>query len=154
MDAHHTHTNPSTPGYFSRRAPSLNDRNFSERAFTVGIGVPVGTGWNRWNMFFLEYSLHVLLVLSFFYQEMRDANGQWELKKIQSTSAETLLVTANVRSFVMLLHFPYDLKGFCLLTSVILLLSKAVKVFTEELFTANPDILEGVEDVIQLSYLN
>ncbi|CAN6829813.1 unnamed protein product [Brassica oleracea] len=26
------------------RAPSLNDRNFSERAFTVGIGVPVGTG--------------------------------------------------------------------------------------------------------------
>ncbi|KAJ0266710.1 hypothetical protein HA466_0006580 [Hirschfeldia incana] len=81
--------------------------------------------WNRWNMFFLEYSLHVLLVLSFFYQEMRDANGQWELKKIQSTSAETLLVTAN-----------------------------AVKVFTEELFTANPDILEGVEDVIQLSYLN
>ncbi|KAJ0266708.1 hypothetical protein HA466_0006580 [Hirschfeldia incana] len=125
MDAHHTHTNPSTPGYFSRRAPSLNDRNFSERAFTVGIGVPVGTGWNRWNMFFLEYSLHVLLVLSFFYQEMRDANGQWELKKIQSTSAETLLVTAN-----------------------------AVKVFTEELFTANPDILEGVEDVIQLSYLN
>ncbi|KAJ0266709.1 hypothetical protein HA466_0006580 [Hirschfeldia incana] len=89
MDAHHTHTNPSTPGYFSRRAPSLNDRNFSERAFTVGIGVPVGTG------------LHVLLVLSFFYQEMRDANGQWELKKIQSTSAETLLVTANILARLM-----------------------------------------------------
>ena len=25
---------------------------------------------------------------------------------------------------------------------------------TEELFPANPDILEGVEDLIQLSYLN
>ncbi|CAN6865726.1 unnamed protein product, partial [Brassica oleracea] len=33
---------------------------------------------------------------------------------------------------------------FCLLTSVVLLLSKAVKVFTEELVPANPDILEGI----------
>jgi myosin-5 len=33
-------------------------------------------------------------------------------------------------------------------------LSKVVKVSTEELFPANPDILEGVEDLIQLSYLN
>ncbi|WZZ71838.1 hypothetical protein YC2023_083208 [Brassica napus] len=30
----------------------------------------------------------------------------------------------------------------------------AVKVFTEELVPANPDILEGVADLIQLSYLN
>ncbi|XP_033135393.1 myosin-2 [Brassica rapa] len=43
---------------------------------------------------------------------------------------------------------------FCLLTSVVLLLSKAVKVFTEELVPANPDILEGVAELIQLSYLN
>ncbi|CAN8301928.1 unnamed protein product [Cochlearia groenlandica] len=58
----------------------------------------------------------------------RVANGQWQLGMIQSTSADTSLVmlsTANV-----------------------------VEVCTEELFPANPDILEGVEDLIQLSYLN
>ncbi|KAL1206546.1 Myosin-2 [Cardamine amara subsp. amara] len=58
----------------------------------------------------------------------RVADGQWQLGKIQSTSGDTSLVmlsTANV-----------------------------VKVSTEELFPANPDILEGVEDLIQLSYLN
>uniref|UniRef100_A0A1J3H8X7 Myosin-2 n=1 Tax=Noccaea caerulescens TaxID=107243 RepID=A0A1J3H8X7_NOCCA len=58
----------------------------------------------------------------------RVANGQWQLGMIQSTTADTSLVmlsTANV-----------------------------VKVSTEELFPANPDILDGVEDLIQLSYLN
>uniref|UniRef100_A0A1J3EUI7 Myosin-2 n=1 Tax=Noccaea caerulescens TaxID=107243 RepID=A0A1J3EUI7_NOCCA len=58
----------------------------------------------------------------------RVANGHWQLGMIQSTTADTSLVilsTANV-----------------------------VKVSTEELFPANPDILEGVEDLIQLSYLN
>uniref|UniRef100_A0A1J3JFA2 Myosin-2 n=1 Tax=Noccaea caerulescens TaxID=107243 RepID=A0A1J3JFA2_NOCCA len=58
----------------------------------------------------------------------RVANGQWQLGMIQSTTADTSLVmlsTANV-----------------------------VKVSTEELFPANPEILEGVEDLIQLSYLN
>ncbi|ESQ43042.1 hypothetical protein EUTSA_v10012475mg [Eutrema salsugineum] len=58
----------------------------------------------------------------------RVANGHWQLGKIQSTSADT--------SFVMLST------------------SNVVKVSTEELFPANPDILEGVEDLIQLSYLN
>ncbi|KAG5401965.1 hypothetical protein IGI04_016572 [Brassica rapa subsp. trilocularis] len=42
--APHSHEPIYSPGYFSRRAPPLNDRNFSERAFTVGIGGPVGTG--------------------------------------------------------------------------------------------------------------
>ncbi|KAG2299313.1 hypothetical protein Bca52824_035785 [Brassica carinata] len=58
----------------------------------------------------------------------RIANGQWQLGKIQSTAADTSLVmlsTANV-----------------------------VEVSTEELFPANPDILEGCENLIQLSYLN
>ncbi|KAJ4902080.1 Myosin-2 [Raphanus sativus] len=58
----------------------------------------------------------------------RVANEQWQLGKIQSTAADTSLVilsTANV-----------------------------VEVSTEELFPANPDILEGCEDLIQLSYLN
>ncbi|KAL9301641.1 Urease accessory protein G [Arabidopsis thaliana] len=42
--APHSHEPIYSPGYFSRRAPPLHDRNFSERAFTVGIGGPVGTG--------------------------------------------------------------------------------------------------------------
>jgi len=33
-------------------------------------------------------------------------------------------------------------------------LSKVVKVAMEEIFPANPEILEGVEDLTQLSYLN
>lgn len=56
------------------------------------------------------------------------------------------------------MHFSSDdIEGFLWSdqhVSVILLLSKVVKVSTEELFPANPDILEGVEDLIQLSYLN
>ncbi|XP_014507251.1 urease accessory protein G [Vigna radiata var. radiata] len=41
--APHSHEPIYSPGFFSRRAPPLN-RNFNERAFTVGIGGPVGTG--------------------------------------------------------------------------------------------------------------
>nr|VDD21556.1 unnamed protein product [Brassica oleracea] len=58
----------------------------------------------------------------------RVANGEWQLGKIQSTSADTSLVMLST--------------------------ADVVKVSTEELFPANPDILEGVEDLIQLSYLN
>ncbi|KAK6932223.1 CobW/HypB/UreG, nucleotide-binding domain [Dillenia turbinata] len=42
--APHSHEPIYSPGYFSRRAPPLLTRDFSERAFTVGIGGPVGTG--------------------------------------------------------------------------------------------------------------
>ncbi|KAH0985405.1 hypothetical protein GBA52_012582 [Prunus armeniaca] len=42
--APHSHEPIYSPGYFSRRAPPLLTRNFSERAFTIGIGGPVGTG--------------------------------------------------------------------------------------------------------------
>jgi myosin-5 len=75
--------------------------------------------WNNNVEYFIKKKLRVWC---------RVSNGQWQLGKIQSTSADTSLVmlsTANV-----------------------------VKVSTEELFPANPDILEGVEDLIQLSYLN
>ncbi|XP_010536994.1 PREDICTED: myosin-2-like isoform X2 [Tarenaya hassleriana] len=58
----------------------------------------------------------------------RAPNGQWQLGIIQSTSGD--------ESFVMLSH------------------GKVVKVSTEGIFPANPEILEGVEDLIQLSYLN
>ncbi|KAK6133581.1 hypothetical protein DH2020_032710 [Rehmannia glutinosa] len=42
--APHSHEPLYSPGYFSRRAPPLVNRDFNERAFTVGIGGPVGTG--------------------------------------------------------------------------------------------------------------
>lgn len=43
--APHSHEPIYSPGYFSRRAPPILSRNFNERAFTVGIGGPVGTGY-------------------------------------------------------------------------------------------------------------
>lgn len=42
--APHSHEPIDSPGYFSRRAQLLKTRDFRERAFTVGIGGPVGTG--------------------------------------------------------------------------------------------------------------
>lgn len=42
--APHSHEPIYSPGFFSRRAPPLQNRNFNERAFTIGIGGPVGTG--------------------------------------------------------------------------------------------------------------
>ncbi|KAI3826686.1 hypothetical protein L1987_00738 [Smallanthus sonchifolius] len=41
---HHSHEPIYSPGFFSRRAPPLVTRDFNERAFTIGIGGPVGTG--------------------------------------------------------------------------------------------------------------
>ncbi|KAF8413971.1 hypothetical protein HHK36_001968 [Tetracentron sinense] len=55
-------------------------------------------------------------------------SGQWESGKVQSTSREDALV--------------------------LLLDGSVVKVPTGDLLPANPDILEGVDDLIQLSYLN
>ncbi|XP_063946435.1 myosin-2 [Daucus carota subsp. sativus] len=55
-------------------------------------------------------------------------DGQWELGHIQSTSAETASVLLGNGSLVI--------------------------ASTGELLPANPDILEGVDDLIQLSYLN
>lgn len=42
--APHSHEPIYSPGFFSRRAQPLINRDFNERAFTVGIGGPVGTG--------------------------------------------------------------------------------------------------------------
>jgi urease accessory protein len=39
----HTHTHSDHPGHFAERDPAL-DRDFSVRAFTVGVGGPVGSG--------------------------------------------------------------------------------------------------------------
>ncbi|KAI9093230.1 hypothetical protein K1719_027244 [Acacia pycnantha] len=58
----------------------------------------------------------------------RPPNGKWELGQIQSTSGE--------EAFVSLSH------------------GDIMKVARSELLPANPDILEGVDDLIQLSYLN
>ncbi|PIA29054.1 hypothetical protein AQUCO_06300017v1 [Aquilegia coerulea] len=58
----------------------------------------------------------------------RLSNGQWESGKTQSSSGEDALVMLSD--------------------------GRIVKVPTENLLPANPDILEGVDDLIQLSYLN
>ncbi|KAL9263408.1 Urease accessory protein G-like protein, partial [Drosera capensis] len=42
--APHTYEPIYSPGCFTRRAPPLTTRNFFDRAFTIGIGGPVGTG--------------------------------------------------------------------------------------------------------------
>ncbi|KAJ6776367.1 MYOSIN-2 ISOFORM X1, partial [Salix koriyanagi] len=55
-------------------------------------------------------------------------NGQWGPGKIQSTSGDEATVSLSSGS--------------------------VVKVSTEDLLPANPDVLEGVDDLIQLSYLN
>ncbi|KAL0804835.1 hypothetical protein YC2023_076766 [Brassica napus] len=101
--AAHSHEPIYSPGYFSCRAPSLNDRNFSERALTVGIDVPVGTG---------NFEFGVGLQMG---------GGNWGRYSLLPLKRRLLC---------------------CLLQIVVLLLSKAVKVFTEELVPANPDILE------------
>ena len=61
-DHDHTHEPFESPGNFSLRESINSDRDFSQRAFTVGIGGPVGTGktalvWalcqalrNAWNL--------------------------------------------------------------------------------------------------------
>jgi len=43
-DHGHTHDHLEHPGVYDEREPRLSSRDFSERAFTVGIGGPVGTG--------------------------------------------------------------------------------------------------------------
>lgn len=50
--APHSHEPIYSPGYFSRRAPPLLARDFNERAFTVGIGGPVGTGYFLFSFYF------------------------------------------------------------------------------------------------------
>ncbi|KAG5551198.1 hypothetical protein RHGRI_009582 [Rhododendron griersonianum] len=76
--------------------------------------------------------LTIAYILSNMFQRLRVwcrlPNGQWELGQIQSTLGEK--------------------------STVLLLDGAAVKVSTGELLPANPDILEGVDDLIQLSYLN
>ncbi|RLN31152.1 urease accessory protein G [Panicum miliaceum] len=45
--APHSHEPIYSPGDFTKRAPPLASRTFTDRAFTVGIGGPVGTGFLR-----------------------------------------------------------------------------------------------------------
>lgn len=40
----HTHDRMDSPGSFPHRDPPKSDRDFTKRAFTVGIGGPVGSG--------------------------------------------------------------------------------------------------------------
>ena len=43
-DHDHDHEHLDHPGRFHERTQPLPDRNYTERAFTVGVGGPVGTG--------------------------------------------------------------------------------------------------------------
>jgi urease accessory protein len=45
--APHSHEPIYSAGDFTKRAPPLDSRRFADRAFTVGIGGPVGTGYAR-----------------------------------------------------------------------------------------------------------
>ena len=45
--APHSHEPIYSAGDFTKRAPPLDSRRFDDRAFTVGIGGPVGTGYAR-----------------------------------------------------------------------------------------------------------
>eukprot|EP00897_Mesotaenium_endlicherianum_P010762 jgi/Mesen1/9714/ME000693S09267 len=42
--APHSHEPLDSPGMFNQRPPPMHARDFGERAFTIGIGGPVGTG--------------------------------------------------------------------------------------------------------------
>jgi urease accessory protein len=42
--ADHTHDQWDHPGYFAERPRPLKDRDFATRAFTIGVGGPVGSG--------------------------------------------------------------------------------------------------------------
>lgn len=68
--APHSHEPIYSPGYFSSRAPPLFTRDFNERAFTVGIGGPVGTGYftnffRFSSCYYALYWYHHILVKSF-----------------------------------------------------------------------------------------
>lgn len=43
--APHSHEPIYSPGLYTKRAAPISSRDFKERAFTVGIGGPVGTGY-------------------------------------------------------------------------------------------------------------
>lgn len=43
-DAEHTHDQWANPGQFRHRQKPMPDRDYAQRAFTVGIGGPVGSG--------------------------------------------------------------------------------------------------------------
>ena len=45
--APHSHEPIPNPGSFTLRAKPLVDRDFKERAFTIGIGGPVGSGYAK-----------------------------------------------------------------------------------------------------------
>lgn len=60
--APHTHEPLESPGFFSRRAPPLSMRDFHERAFTVGIGGPVGSGCVHMSFIYVLYFFSVLFL--------------------------------------------------------------------------------------------
>lgn len=68
----HTHEHMEHPGFFADREPPLLQRELTERAFTVGIGGPVGSGYvvdvRRWSN--SEKHGHTLVVKQMSCQEL------------------------------------------------------------------------------------
>lgn len=105
--APHSHEPIYSPGYFTRRAPPLLNRNFNERAFTVGIGGPVGTGWVPHPSSLLPSPLHeTKLPLFFFFfffifiamqQNSSHVGPLWTLaRKLQSRSCEFFFFQCSI----------------------------------------------------------
>ncbi|KAL0788222.1 hypothetical protein Bca101_004468 [Brassica carinata] len=80
-------------------------------------------------------------------------NGKWELGKILSTSGEeSVLSLAEGKVSHFLVSEDRHELIFQVFDSA--LIKQVIKVMSETLVPANPDILDGVDDLMQLSYLN
>lgn len=83
-------------------------------------------------------------------------NGNWELGKVLSTSGEESvikLLEGKVSDYYPEVDVDYCFK--CLIgVYYYTLVEQVLKVTSESLVPANPDILDGVDDLMQLSYLN
>lgn len=88
-------------------------------------------------------------------------NGQWELAKIQSVSGEDVIIClldGEVSTYLLSLESP--LLSLCrlllgrLTCIYICCHNQVVTVSTKDILPVNPNILEGVDDLLQLSYLN
>ncbi|XP_021888463.1 urease accessory protein G [Carica papaya] len=95
--APHSHEPIYSPGYFSRRAPPLLTRNFDERAFTVGIGGPVGTGY----LIFLYFTVNSLSTPPFFIKIFGFAIYSIEILELNSLQVTNDIFTKEDGEFLV-----------------------------------------------------
>lgn len=96
-------------------------------------------------------------MLCFIFQEIKawctDQNGEWVLGKIVSNTGEDVILSLP-KGKVLLLSFLNLLEISMSPLSSHFPMIQVVKVHRDTLLRANPDILNGVDDLMQLSYLN